>query len=440
LPAIKRSPIVLTIIVGCLFLSTDSYCKEVVKTKMNNGLTVLTKEVKHNDIVAVVVALRAGLRFEEENQSGITALAKEMVRKGTATRSAVEIAEALDRIGVRLSTGADDDQAVLTLSAMRDYWKQGVEILLDLLRNATFPEDALERTRQIQLQHIKGQYDSPIQHVLLLFRDELYGTHPYHRSVLGTEETVSSLTREDLIQFYQKHYQPQNMIISVVGDVPRDEVLEVFQGAWPEVSGDVTGEVPIVAPSVAESRTRLEDKDTQAAWVIIGYPAAPMASPDYAPLKVMNSILGGSMASRLFRNIRDAHGLAYQIGSFYPSRMKTSFYAAYIGTAPGNLDRVKEAILAEFEKVQTEAVEPEELESAKTFISGQYIMGQESNASQASLAAWYEMTGLGYDFVDQYPEMINSVTADDVLRVARTYLTDYVMTGVRPPNEVPGGK
>jgi predicted Zn-dependent peptidase len=174
------------------------------------------------------------------------------------------------------------------------------------------------------------------------------------------------------------------------------------------------------------------ERVSEAEWLVMGYLAPPIASKDYAAMKVLDSIMGGSMNSRLFTELRDKKGLAYQVGSMYPSRLGPSIFATYIGASPENHDGVVAGILEEVERIKNEPVPEEELERAKTYIKGTFIMSQESNMGQASLYGTYEMLGVGYQFVDQYPALIGEVTAEKVQQAARAYLNFYTLTTISP--------
>ena len=173
-------------------------------------------------------------------------------------------------------------------------------------------------------------------------------------------------------------------------------------------------------------------RESHAAWLVIGYPAPHIRSEDFAVMEVLDSIMGGSMNSRLFVELRDKQGLAYQIGSSYIPRTGPSFFAAFLGTEPEKFNRAKLAILKEVEKFKTELVEEEELKRAKTYICGTFIMKQESNAGQASMLAQYELEGLGHDYVDRYPEEIRKVRREDILRAAQEYFKNWTLSAVLP--------
>ncbi len=413
-----------------------SSINEVRQTILPNGVKVLTKVNPSSEIVAFRAYLRVGPRFETPAESGLSNLMLRLLQSGTESRSAVEIATAIDSIGAELSTDVNKDYGSLVLKTTRETFPEGLEILFDCLLRPTFPEDRFLNERDTVLKEIRQEKDSLLTEAFRLFQQELYRDHPYGLPALGTEESVEPMECEDVVRFYRERLDPADLVFVAVGNFDpaflmkriEEETggLKVRPAAQPRALDGALMPLPVEPSSYHFERV------SEAEWLVMGYLAPPIASKDYAAMKVLDSIMGGSMNSRLFTELRDKKGLAYQVGSMYPSRLGPSIFATYIGASPENHDGVVAGILEEVERIKNEPVPEEELERAKTYIKGTFIMSQESNMGQASLYGTYEMLGVGYPFVDEYPALIGEVTAEKVQQAARAYLNFYTLTTISP--------
>lgn len=406
------------------------------KTVLANGVTILTKVNPSSDIVAFRLFLQAGPRYEKPNENGLSNMMLRLLQAGTKTRSLQEIAEAVDSIGADFNTDLNKDFGGLVLKTTRATFDQGLEILLDCLLNSNFPEDRFLNEQETILREIRQERDNILPETFRLFQQEIYQDHPYAQPALGTEETVSAFSRDDVIRYYENCLDPDRMLVVAVGNFDSDALI----GRMKETLGRLPDQAEhgeraldgTLLPLPTGHRVLIEERESEAEWMVLGYLAPAAGSPDYAAMKVIDSIMGGSMNSRLFNELREKRGLAYQIGSAFPSRLGPSLFATYIGAAPENHDAVIKGILEEIERLKVEPVPDDELERAKTFIKGTFIMSQETNMGQASLYGQFMRLGLGPGFVDRYPELISSVTADKVTEVANKYLNLYTLTSIRP--------
>ena len=419
---------------GLLFAVTKAEKLPIRKVTFENGLVVLTKPSEANDIVAVEVLLRMGPLYERDEEAGLSDITQRLLLKGTESRTAEELAEEIESLGAKLSSGAFREYGYISLLATKDRWKEALELLFDVVLHPKFPEDEVEQEKQMALKRIKARRDRLLTRAVDLMREAFYGQHPHHKPVLGYPETVSKFSREEVVGWYRKFYVPNNMVLAAVGNFPEGEFLkEVEENLADLPEGPLPEPAPGQVPGREESSETFEQRESRAVWAAFGYPAPSVSDRDFAALEVLDAILGGAMDSRLFVSVRDERGLAYQIGSSYIAMEGPSLFLIYLGTRPERFEEAKEVVLGEVERMVEEQVPEEELEAAKTYIKGTFLMSQERNMDQASLLARYELTGLGYRFVEVYPELIDAVTAEDVLRAARRYLSGpYVLGAVVP--------
>lgn len=408
----------------------------VEKRILPSGLTLLTKPSQANDIVSVTVMLGIGSIRETDAQAGLSSLTQALLLKGTTSRTAEQIAVEMESTGARVSAYAARDYGAAFLISTSDGLAESLPIFFDVLQNPSFPSDEVAHEIAQTLQKIRAKEDQFIQKAMELLTEAYYGAHPYHKPLLGYPGTVSTFTREAIVEFFRTYYRPNNTILSAVGNFDRawlvDQVEAHPGSATPAPLPQADG-ASVTPPS--ERRQRIEPRESRAVWLAVGYGGPSITDADYPAMEVLDAILGGSMSCRLFTELRDRRGLAYQVGSNYVARPGPSAFVAYIGAGPDQFEVARDGILDELRKVCSEPVTDEELRISKTYIKGTFVMGQERNSNQAALLARYESVGLGHDYVHRYPDLIDKVTADDVLRVARTYLSGAYALGAVVPKE-----
>jgi predicted Zn-dependent peptidase len=417
----------LIISTGCLQLQSE----EVKKYVLDNGMVLIVKENHANMIVATKLIVKSGAWSEKKLEMGIRNFVQQMLLKGTSERTAKEIAFETDSKGISLSTSVNDDYLEITMVSTSEFFAEGIDILADVVMNPTFPELELEAERGRIKEAIRAQEDDQFTSTFMLFKRALYGDHPYGYNSLGAILSVTAIDRDDLLRYHSQHYVPNNIVVAIVGDVDADEARDLVEENFKDFQPRELPVKPELEIHGEEASVSLV-KEREQSFIIMGYRLAPVGSPDYPALKVLNSVLGAGSSSRLFKNIREERGLAYAVGSFYPSRVEGSSLAAYIGTAPENEDEARELMMREFGKLKEEMVPEEELDVAKKRIIGDFALDHESNERQAFYLAWYEAIGMGYEYDGVYPEQVEQVTAEDVQRVARKYFENLVVARVGP--------
>ena len=397
---------------------------------LDSGLKVLTKESKANDIIALSVLVGMGSSYESDEEAGLSNLTQSVLLKGTENRSAEELMNQIDSAGIKLSSSASRDSGSVYLLCTTQGLDVGLDLLFDVLLNPTFPSDEVDKEKEQTLLEIAAKEDQLMSKAMELLAEVHYGVHPYHKPLLGYPETVKRFERADIEPFFRKHYVPGNMIFSAVGNLDAEELVGEVQKRFdvktsPEKPEGIDTEVP----RRVEPAALFKERESQAAWIGIGYNAPRITDDNYAAMEVLHGVIGGSMNSRLFVELRDKRGLAYQVGSMYAARPGPSLFVSYIGTSVDQFEEAKDGILQEIKKIASLPVTDEELRLSKTYLKGTFIMGQEGNSSQASLLAHYEHFGLGYGFVDEYPKLIDDVSIEDVLRVGEENFDDNYALG-----------
>jgi len=395
----------------------------VKRTRMSNGLTIISKPATANNIVSVVVTLKLGSLYETDELAGLSTLMQDTILKGTAARTSEQIALELESMGTRLSTSANREYGSVSLQSTADNLYPSLDILFDILTSATFPEDQVALQKSLQTRNIMLRNDQPLYRAVDLMVEAHYDGHPFHKSRLGNPESIERITRGDIVNFYRRIYVPTNMVITAVGNFDPGEFTAVIEK---RLGGLDRGEQPVRVEGVrreyAEPVEKTEERETAACWLALGWPSARLNDEDFFDMEVLNAITGGSMNSRLFVAIREQRGLAYQVSSFVNARLESGIFVAYIGTKPSSYVEAKRVLIEEVRRMAHEKAGDEEIRNAKNFLKGMNIMEQESNAGQASKYGHYEILGVGYEFVDEYAAGIEKIGADDVMSAGKKYL------------------
>ena len=427
------------VIIGLILLIINtislSEALAVNRTELPNGLVIITSPVKTNSIVSLVVSLKMGSLYESDENAGLCTLIQSTLIKGTETRTSEQIAFELESMGTHLSTTSNREYGTVEIQSTMESLYKSLDILYDLLCNATFPEQALELHKRLQIRNILTRYDVPLYRAIDLMIEAHYGKHPFHKPRMGYPETIKTLTREEVKSMYRKIFIPNNMVITAVGNFDEKLLIKNITdnlGSLDESSEDIAAAYKKVDYSALSSPVeKAENREIAASWFSLGWPAPSLNDKDFFTMEVLDAITGGSMSSRLFIAIREKRGLAYQVSSFYNARIESGIYVAYIGTKPSSYDEAKKVLIEEIRSMGMEKPALEEIKLAKSYLKGMNIMSQESNSGQASQYGYYELLGLGYDFVNDYNKKIDKITASDVLRVGKKYFSEnYALGGV----------
>ncbi|MCG6138011.1 MAG: insulinase family protein [Nostoc sp. LLA-1] len=395
------------------------------RTVLNNGIVVLVAENPVADIIAARIFVRAGSCHEQRDKAGLAHLLSSVMTKGCEGLSSLEIAEQVESVGASLSTDATTDYFLMSLKTVTSDFPEILTLAGLMLRSPTFPELQVELERRLALQDIRSQQEQPFTLAFSQMREVIYQNHPYATSVLGDEATMNGLSREDLVQYHQTYFRPDNIVISIAGRVTQADAVALVEqvfGHWQLPSQALPS---LQLPEICvEPQHRLKPIQTQQSIVMLGYLGSPVSSPEYAPLKLLSTYLGNGLSSRLFVELREKRGLAYEVSSFYPTRQYPGSFVVYMGTAPENTSIALEGLRTEVDLLCTTEVSATALQAAKNKILGQYALGKQTNGQIAQIYGWYETLGLGIDFDQVFQELIASVNAKDAMAAACKYLQE----------------
>jgi predicted Zn-dependent peptidase len=421
------------------------------RTTLRNGIVVLVTENPTADIIAARLFIRTGSRWEQPSQAGLVHLISAVLTKGTETRSSLEIAEQVESVGASLSTDSTTDYFLVSLKSVSADFGDVLELAAELLRSPTFPAQELELERRLTFQAIRSQQEQPFTVAFDQLRRIMYGRHPYAQSGLGTEETVASLTREDLLTFHQQHFRPDNLVVSLSGRIGLENAIALIEKIFGDWQAPPSPLPSLQLPEViAQPICSATSQDTQQSIVMLGYLAPSVVdslataaqqqlgenNSDYAALKLMNTYLGNGLSSRLFVELREKRGLAYEVSAFYTTRLDKAQFVAYMGTAPENTEIALDGLRAEVDRLTTLPLSLDELQAAKNKMLGQYALGKQTNAQIAQTYGWYETLGLGIDFDRVFQTQISNTTSEQVQQAAQKYLTQPYVSLVGPAGAV----
>jgi len=392
-----------------------------VKTVLDNGLRILTSAMPHTRSVSVGFFIGVGSRYESEEQSGASHFIEHMLFKGTEKRpTARDIAVAIEGIGGMFNGSTGHEASFYWAKVARPHLETAVDVLVDMLRYSKFDPEELDRERRVIIEEINLTLDTPDSLVHQLINELVWPNHPLGRDVAGTKESLNNLDREALLAYLKRHYQPSNIVVSVAGDVEHQVVVERIA---PFLADWTVGEAASYQPAQngqTEPRLKVQRKETEQAHLCLGVPGIPRDHPDRFALRLLNTILGDGMSSRLFTQVRERLGLAYNIYSYTTGMHDTGAMGVYAGVDPGRIADAIRAILAEWDRLRQESVPADELAKAKEFVKGQLLLHLEDSFSVAAWVGRQELLSPEVLTVDEVLEAIDAVTAADIQRVAQS--------------------
>ncbi|MBA2565944.1 MAG: insulinase family protein [Gemmatimonadetes bacterium] len=399
---------------------------------LSNGLRAVLRPSRANEVVALKLYLPLGPLYESAEEAGLSNLVQEMLLHGTRRRSEDEVEDLLADLGAKLGTSAAGDYGSVALRATRKELPGALDLLQEVLAEPAFAEDEIAKEKVRILNRIKAQNDSLLTAAFDLFRETFYGSHPYHKPVLGYPDTVRALQPDAVRTGRERLYRAGRLVAGAVGNFDPDDLLRRFEGFG--LAGTDGWEAARADGRVTLERTRevARRRESQAAWFVLGFPAPSYRDAQYAPTRLLDAILGGSMNSRLFMELREKRSLAYQVSTHYNDQLGHSYLAGYIGTSPDKFEEARQAMLHEFRRIAEERIPDVELERAKNYLKGAYIISSETNGAQASRLGKYELYGLGQDFGDRLLERIGAVTAEEIRDVAQMWFGEYVLAAIHP--------
>jgi len=391
--------------------------RNIRRTILPNGLTILTEKMDHIRSVAMGVWIRAGSRHEMAEVNGISHFVEHMVFKGTKSRSAQRIAREVDAIGGNLDAFTGKETVCFNIKVLDEHVPTALDVLSDLVLNPIFASDEITRERGVILEEIKMDEDNPDYLVHEIFTQAFWKDHPLGKPILGTKETVKRFERDTLCNFYGQRFHGSNMIFSAAGNIDHDIFVEQVTRRFESLPAGES--VTAVVPPKTAARIILKNKKAlEQVQLCLGVPAPAIADESRYVTLVLNTILGGGMSSRLFQTVREERGLAYSIYSDLNPYSDTGSLCVYAGTSSDRAIQVVQLVMEQFRRLKTETLPADELRRAKDQLRGNLLLSLESSMSRMSNLARQQMHFNYFFGMQEILDKVESITEDQVLAMA----------------------
>ncbi|MGO8673192.1 MAG: M16 family metallopeptidase [Capsulimonadaceae bacterium] len=399
-----------------------------------NGLRIITENITYVQSAALGIWVGVGARDETDDIRGISHVIEHMLFKGTPTRSAQQIADEIDSVGGDINAFTTKESTCYHVRVLSEHVSLGLDILADMFLNSVFDPDEMAREKNVILEEIKRRDDEPDDLVHDLFTETMWPDHVLGKAVIGTPETVATLRPEHLRAYMSRRYTPDTIVIAAAGNLDHAEIVAMAGERFGHLTGGsadwrAPDRVPLFVPGVI-----YVDKPIEQVNLVMGVAAFSQISEERYKLSILDAVVGGSMSSRLFQEIREKRGLAYSVGSYTQSYREGGYFAVYSGTSVETAPEVIDLARQELIKVRDNNITAAELSRAKNQFRGSIVMGQESMNSRMMRLGRSELT---YDRVipiEEIMDRINAVTLDDIAQVASALFTGeaYAMATVGP--------
>jgi predicted Zn-dependent peptidase len=395
------------------------------KTTLDNGLRVLTSAMPHTRSASIILFYGVGQRYEPKDITGISHFIEHMLFKGTERRpTAQEISEAIEGLGGSLNASTGREYTNYFAVVPSRHFGLALDVLTDMLNGSRFDPDEIERERHVIIEEINSMYDSPPDLVNQLIEETMWGDQPLGRDVAGTRETVSAVTREQMLGFLRTYYVPPRTVVSVAGQVEHDDVVARVAAAFGTQAAQALP--PDAAPATSDQtgpRIHIFGKDTEQTNVCIGVPALSYTDPDRYVQQMLDGILGSGMSSRLFVEIREKRALAYSVGSYVQNYRDVGGFVVYAAVDNEGVDSCLEGVLHQLDRVRQEPVSATELQKVKEYHKGHLLLAMESSRSVAAWGGRQELLLDRIDSIDEVLEQIDAVTPAQVQALAQRLFT-----------------
>ena len=383
-------------------------------------MRVITEHMPHVRSVSVGIWICTGARRETPEQNGISHFVEHMLFKGTENRSAEEIARSVDSIGGNLDAFTAKELVSYNTKVLDQHLALAIDVLADLVLNPLFREDDIDKEKGVILEELKMEADSPDYLVHEIFSSNFWKDHPLGKPILGTRETVKRFDRQMIESYYRSVYVPSNMLVTAAGNLTHERLVDLVRERFEPLSRN--GALPPEQPPHTHARIGLRTKKAlEQVHLVLGVPSYPLPHEQRFACYVLNTLLGGGMSSRLFQNIRERQGLAYSVFSELNPYRDSGCLSIYAGTSLESAGKVVASILKEFSDLKQHPVSEEELRRAKDHLKGSLMLGLESTTSRMSNLARQDMYFHRFFSLDELVESIETVSAADVERIARTF-------------------
>lgn len=422
------------------------------RTRLRNGMVVITKEMHSSQVLAVDLFVRGGSSADPADLPGLANFTQRMLLRGTQRRTAEQVSGPIEAIGGTLQARAEHDYSQVLMLSSANALETDLDLLADIVRNPRFDPAEVEKERKQLLTEMSVLDQQPAWLVQNDLGRMVYATGPYRYPPLGTADAIRRISQADLVGFHRRVFTPENMILVLVGNIDRaaaeESVMRLF-GDMP-----ASGRPPLAVQASTTSalgdrggNVAVRERPAQVAHLAIAFPIAGVSREDYPAIMVLNSLLGGGMGSRLMQQVREKQSLGYDVGTYYTQEMGPSCLVAYLKTEPVRytmgadgfyatsemiLNKAKNAVLEQFETLKEHPPTDAEMERARRYTIGTFIYEHQRTLNQARYLGWFELAGLGYNFDEDLPLAVAHVTKQDLMNLANKYFTRYAVAIVMP--------
>ena len=398
----------------------------VDKTVLKNGIRIVTKKMPYTRSVSMGVWVNVGARDETLPESGLSHFIEHMIFKGTRRRSAFQIAKEFDAIGGQTNAFTTMENTCYHARVLDTHTDTMVDILSDIFINSVFDPIEVDKERPVILQEIGMVEDSPDEYIHVLTGRNFWGENPLGRSILGTPENISRFDAQMIKNFFHRLYQPDRILISAAGNFDHRRLVDLVEPAFETIhSGNG---FPQRATPPGRSAVDLNHRELEQMHICLNLKGLPITDPRRYAFSLLNTILGGNMSSRLFQEIREKRGLAYNVYSYISSHVDTGMFGVYVGVNPERALETTRLVLDEINKLRKEPVEESELTGAIEFTKGSILLASESADNQMVRCAQNELH-FGHDIsLQTVIEKIEAVGVDDILELANELINSRQMT------------
>ena len=385
---------------------------------LDNQLRVLTSTMPHSMSVSMTISVGAGSRYEPDELAGLSHFLEHLPFKGTESwPTARHVSEAIEGVGGVMNASTDRELTVFWCKVARLHFRQAFAVLLDMVLNPLLDPEEMEKEREVIQEELRMTYDYPTNRVDLLIDEIMWPEQAMGRDVGGTPDSVNAISVNDVREYMEHQYNPANVVITVVGNVDHNEVVELIAEATKNWKPGESLDWEPVTENDAGSMARVEQKRSDQAHICLGLPGISLTDPDRHAFAILNGILGDGMSSRLFLNLRENQGLAYDVSSSLSHFRDCGSMVIYCGVEPKKTREAVQAVMGELAGMRREVPLPE-LNKAKEFAKGHLLLRMEDTRSVAAWLGTQELLLGRIATVDDIVQKIDDVTADDVTRVA----------------------
>lgn len=399
------------------------------RKQLPNGIRVVGETMDNYKSVSIGVWIGAGSIYENASESGAAHFIEHMLFKGTMNQSACEIAAEIDAIGGNLNAFTSKECTCFYVKVLDENMPRALELLADLICNSRLAEEDIEREKGVVLEEIAMNEDTPEDLAHETLCQTFYEGDPLADPILGTAESVSAFTRDDLVHYMNRLYRPDNMVISVAGKFSPDKFCEIAERVFTN-TGKAENAKVIYGKPIGGRRIKFIEKDIEQMHICLGFNGFKGESEGQYPLYVLNNSVGGSMSSRLFQSIREDKGMAYSVYSSPAFYTTTGYYTLYAGTGEKQACEVTRLMLDEYANIKKNGITKEELERSKNQMRTGYMLGRESTSAHSSSLGRSELLGIKRLSEDEVIAKINAVTTEQVMSILSTVCDFDNMTAI----------